>query len=234
MSSKPLVVALLCVTLIHCSKKSEENIRIVGVPDSVLVQFSYSLFPEGGWHGYIKQTSMYNSTLAITQQSGSFTARGAKEVIVSVPYISVHGSFSKLFLVELSDQGHKLIDWFHTDCSSYSISDVNNDGIDEIITEYTYKDLENVLNKSSEIFSLAGDSVQVVYQNHSVDSREAYNIENHLAGDTLLKWSECVLDDMNKDSVYEMKEITKYIFIDSVSSGSTRSSEQHNTVALNF
>jgi hypothetical protein len=229
-SVRPMILIGIYASVLSCGSPTTSEVRIVNLPDSVLMHFSYSLFPEGGFHGYIKQTSMYNSALPILQHAGSFTSRGSHEALVVVPYVSVHGSFSKIFIVKNVYVKPELVSWFQNDCTTYSIIDVDNDGVDEIVTEYTYRDPENALHKTYQIFSLAQDQTRVIYQSHSQDSREAYNMNDRIAGDTILTWLEDSLVDTNHDRVFEVMKITRLVRVIGDQSSKSNSSETRDTV----
>jgi hypothetical protein len=210
--STVLTVLFFLLIILCCSKPKVVNVRLVDLPDSVLVHFSYALFPEGGFHGYVKQTSLYNSTLPVLQTAGSFTAPGAREALISVPYISIgQGAFYKLFIVKITGKNYQLIDWFQNDCNTYSITDIDDDGTQEIITTYEYKDQENVLRKNYEIFGLEGDTNRILYQSESEDSRNGDRVIELMNGDTLLDWKDHALVHTNGDSILQLQQIRKWI-----------------------
>jgi hypothetical protein len=229
-----LAAVCWCTLIMSCSQREPSgNRRVIDIPDSVLIHFSYSLIPVG-YDGYNSATSFFDASLPITQHAGAFTSPLSKEALISVPYVSSDGPFSKLFIVKMRGTESQLVNWFHSDCTSFSVADIDHDGVDEILTENRYTDRQNILHKICEVFSLSGDSVNVLYQTYSVDGSKADYFEQHVAGDTILKWYEHTLEDPDQDSIFEIKEILRWATFEGIQSGKVRLSEASDTAIVSL
>lgn len=235
MKTTPILAGICCwIITIGCShNETAEDHRIVDIPDSILIHFSYSLIP-AGYDGYHSATSFYDPSRHITQHAGTFTSPGSKEALVAVPYVSSNGSFSKLFIVKIQGTENELINWFHSDCTSFTVADINHDGMEEIMAENNYTDRENISHKIYEVFSLAGDTVKVMYQRYSVDARKADDLQDRIEGDTILKWYEHILQDPDHDSIFEIKEILKLSTIDEIQPGKVSLSDTNDTLLVSL
>jgi hypothetical protein len=228
-------VIMICIVLFGCGSKTEQRDeridRIVGMADSTLIHFSYSLFQPG----FVKETSMHDPNNPITEKLGSFTAPGSKEVLVAVPYISPTVSFTKLFLARMGKNRFELLGWFNKECTKFSITDIENDGIQEIIAEYHDVYPGNLRYKIYEIISLARGHPKVLYEKYSEDATKVRNPRHRDPGDTLSIWTENSLIDLDKDNILEMVEIVQCIKIDELISGqSPRLSSKIDTLVVKF
>ena len=232
-------VIFYLVVLFACASKTKEYdvraVKILGLPDSTLINFSYSLFPTGYNNEYIKSISVYDTSRTITEKLGPFTGLGFKEVLVSVPYRSRIGSFSKLFVVRIVDKEFEFLKEINIDCTKFSTIDIDNNGVYEIVTEYEAIYPGNLHYKIYEIISLANGHSEIVYQKYSEDGTKADNIHQRVAGDTVTTWITNSLIDLDKDSVLEMMEITERIKIEEyVSEDNIRFSKKIDTLIVRF
>jgi hypothetical protein len=231
-------LVFLCGTtliLISCdSPTTTENhvSRITNLHDTTLAHFSHSLIPDWAQH---KSTSLYDSRKPIIETKGSFTAAGANEVIVAVPYVSTEVPFTKLLLVKVTNDSAKMIEWFTLDCTQFSVKDLNNDGVDEILAEHEGL-LSNVTPyKTYELISLKNNEVNVIYQNYSQDESNVFHKDTHAVGDTLSTWIDVRFVDPDGDRIFEISERRKYTRIDDILEGNkvkTTASEDSITIKL--
>ena len=211
----PAALCCIAFTIISCETKKakDRSRRITNIPDTILAHFSYSLIP--GWAQH-KSTSFCDYRRPIVETKGSFTAPGANEVLVAVPYLSSEVLFTKLFLVKLSQTGFEMIDWFSLDCTTFYTKDLNNDRVDEIIAEH-----EGILSgvtpfKTFELISLKNNEVKVIYQNYSQDESNVFHKNTHNVGDTISTWIDNRLTDGDNDNIFEIVESTRYTRIDEI------------------
>jgi hypothetical protein len=212
--------------------KSPDTGQIINVPDSVLIHFSYSLFPED----QLKETIiMHDGESHITQTIGPFTEKDSTEILVSVPFKSAYESFSKLFIVSVIGNQFEFQEWFNKDCTAFSKVDLHNDGINEIITQHEGTISGTLHYKIYEILSLRGGKPKVIYQRYSETGNEPANFGHSQIGDTLSIWFNNNLIDRDQDGIPEMMEtIQCFTISEIVSADSVKSSMHLDTLTFNF
>lgn len=105
---RPFTALVLFLFIVGCDSNKNKG-SITGLSDSTIVHFSYTLVGSD----YYKETSMYDPNKPILEQRGSFTSPGANEVLVSVPFLSPAGAFTKIFLARKAENNFQLLEWLN-------------------------------------------------------------------------------------------------------------------------
>jgi hypothetical protein len=212
--------------------KSRDTGQIINVPDSVLIHFSYSLFPKDQLKEII---IMHDGESQITQTIGPFTEKDSTEILISVPFKSTYESFTKLFIVSVTGNQPEFQNWFNKDCTAFSKTDLHNDGINEIVTQHEGTISGSLHYKIYEILSLKGGKPKVIYERYSETGNEPANFEHSQIGDTLSIWFDNDLIDRDQDGIPEMMETIRCSTISEiVSADSVKSSIHLDTLIFNF
>jgi hypothetical protein len=180
--------------------------------------------------------TMRDNDSLITEITGSFTGKGLTEVLISVPYKSPFESFRKIFIVSISGGKFEFQDWFNKDCTSFSKTDLDNDGINEIAIQYEGNMAERLHYKIFEIISLKGGRPEVVYERYSERGDKLNNFfEDSKMGDTLSIWANIILVDRDHDGITEMAEAIECTTIQEIVSADSVTSVMHlDTLAIRF
>jgi hypothetical protein len=179
-------------------------VRIVGLSDSTLIHFSYTLFTVDP---IIKVNLLHDPDQPITEIAGSFSAKDSREVLVSVPYKAYFGNFSKLFLARAVENRFEPQAWLNEDCTAFSKIDLENDGLDELLIESQGIISKKLHYKIFKLLSLKGEQSKLIYERYSHQENPPYDYSDAAVGDTVSIWVDYKLIDIDNDKILELREV---------------------------